>query len=141
MARVHAMFTSRDVLSRGLTALHDIGIENDQVQIREQRPKTGEPGFKYVDDGDREQQVRMMGDVDDTLLATGDNLLGAPTVGTTDSRLDDLLEAMRQQEDDEERPEYRAGTRYQVIVNTAEPDEVSRTLKDNGGRDIRIGDS
>lgn len=141
MAKVRAMFTSRDVLSRGLTALHDLGLQNDQVEIREQRPKTGEPGYEYVDDEDRGNHVRMLGNINNTLAATGDNLIANTTANTTDSQLGDLLEAMAQREDDEERPEYRAGTRYQVIVDTEEPQTVAQTLKDNGGRDLRIGHS
>lgn len=138
VVKVRATFLSRDVLSRGLTALHDGGIKDDQVEIREQRPRTGEPGFEYVDEQDRGAQVRMTGDVDHTMAATGDTLLGSTAVPTTDTRLGDLLAAMAEREGGEERPEYEAGTRYEVTVETDDPEKVRALLDDNGGRSVKV---
>lgn len=138
MAKVQAMFTSRNVLSRGLTALHHAGVQDDQVEIREQRPRTGQPGFEYVDEEDRGAHVRMMGEAGHTLAATGENLVGSPSVSTTDTNLSDLLAAMAQKEDDEERPEYRSGTRFQLIVNTDDAEGIAHVLDENGGKDVRI---
>lgn len=137
MAKVRGTFVARDVLHRGLTALHEAGIGDDQVTIREQRPRTGEPGFEYVDDEDDAKQVRMTGEVDHTMAATGDTLLGSPGVPTSDTRLGDLLAAMVEREDDEERPEYRAGTRYEVTVRTDDPDRIKSVLEQNGGEDVK----
>lgn len=138
MVKVRATFVARDVLGRGLTALHDAGVRDDDVEIREQRPRTGKPGLKYVDDEDRGAQIRMTGSVQQTMAATGDNLLGSPSQSTTDTSLGDLLEALVQQEDDEERPEYRAGTRYEVTVNTDDAERIRKVLNENGGRDVRV---
>lgn len=53
----------------------------------------------------------------------------------------ELLEAMLERKDDEERPEYRAGTRYEVIVNTERPEKVAETIKNSGGKNVRISNS
>lgn len=137
MVEIRAVFLSRDELGRGLTALYDAGIREDQVEIREQRPKTGESGFEYVDDEDRGAQVRMTANIDATMAATGDTLVGSPAVPTTDTKLGDLLAAMVQQEDDEQRPEYLAGTRYELTVRTDDPAKISKAMKKHGAREIR----
>lgn len=138
MAKVRAVFSSREVLARGLTALNDLGVRDEHVSIREQRPRTGAPGYEYVDDNDVAESARLTDGVGETMAATGDNLVGNVGMNTTDSQLGDLLEAMATRA---RAPEREAGTRYEVIVDTDDTNAIMEALEGTGGRDVRIADA